>query len=81
MPDSVSIRSEDNLSSVEKTECQLHCDIINVAPARNLAVLWYHGNETIDPPTKGEEYLSRCSTKQYGIFAVKSNCFTIMNIK
>lgn len=47
-PDSVSIRPVDNLSSVvvEEREVQLQCDITNVAPARNLTVRWYRGNET-----------------------------------
>ncbi|KAM7387112.1 hypothetical protein PAMA_009640 [Pampus argenteus] len=48
-PDSVSIQSVDDFSSLEGEKRQLQCDIINVAPVRNLAVLWYHGNETIKP--------------------------------
>uniref|UniRef100_A0A3Q3G6I6 Ig-like domain-containing protein n=1 Tax=Labrus bergylta TaxID=56723 RepID=A0A3Q3G6I6_9LABR len=50
IPDSVSILIVGNLSSVvEAREFQLQCDITNVAPAGNLAVRWYIGNETIEP--------------------------------
>lgn len=34
---------------------QLQCDITNVAPARNLAVRWYRGNETFKPRVEGGE--------------------------
>lgn len=53
-PDSVSIALVNNLTSVvEEREFQLQCDITNVAPARNLTVLWYHGNETLEPHVRG----------------------------
>lgn len=53
-PDSVSILHVNNLTSVvEDREFQLRCDITNVAPARNLAVLWYHGNEILEPHIRG----------------------------
>ncbi|CAJ1075304.1 uncharacterized protein LOC109989268 [Xyrichtys novacula] len=49
-PDSVSILPVGNISSVvEGREFELQCDITNVAPARNLAVQWLIGNETIGP--------------------------------
>ncbi|CAN9505574.1 unnamed protein product [Ophioblennius macclurei] len=49
-PDSVSIHPVDNSSSVlEGRVFQLQCDIINVAPAQMLTVLWYRGNESIGP--------------------------------
>ncbi|XP_059204482.1 hemicentin-1-like [Centropristis striata] len=61
MPDSVSIRPVNNLSSVlEETEFQLHCDITNVAPAGNLVVRWYRGNATFDPPTNGSIQVTGC---------------------
>ncbi|XP_042360313.1 hemicentin-2-like [Plectropomus leopardus] len=60
-PDSVSIRHVDNLSSVvEGREFQLQCDIINVAPAQNLIVRWYQGNETFQPLLKGSMRVTGC---------------------
>ncbi|XP_036945278.1 hemicentin-2-like [Acanthopagrus latus] len=45
-PDSVSILLVDDAGPVvEAVDFQLQCDITNVAPARNLAVRWYIGNE------------------------------------
>ncbi|XP_031168179.1 hemicentin-2-like isoform X2 [Sander lucioperca] len=52
-PDSISIRPINNLSAVvEGRELQLQCDITNVAPAGNLDVRWYRGNETFEPLIK-----------------------------
>lgn len=49
-PDSVSIRTAGDINSVvEDKEFQLQCDITSVAPAQNLIVRWYRGNETIKP--------------------------------
>ncbi|KAE8283339.1 Hemicentin-1 [Larimichthys crocea] len=63
-PDSVSIRLAGNLSSVvEESEFQLQCDIINVAPARNLTVLWYKGNETIKSNTNDSLQVTGCLPK------------------
>uniref|UniRef100_A0A3Q0RKT0 Ig-like domain-containing protein n=1 Tax=Amphilophus citrinellus TaxID=61819 RepID=A0A3Q0RKT0_AMPCI len=48
-PDSVSIYRVNTWSSVEEgKEFQLRCDIVNVAPAQKLSVLWYRnqGEET-----------------------------------
>ncbi|XP_044038551.1 hemicentin-2-like [Siniperca chuatsi] len=60
-PDSVSIRHVDKVSSVvEEREFQLQCDITNVAPAQNLTVRWYQGNETIKPLIKGSMQVSGC---------------------
>nr|XP_020496609.1 uncharacterized protein LOC109989268 [Labrus bergylta] len=60
IPDSVSILIVGNLSSVvEAREFQLQCDITNVAPAGNLAVRWYIGNETIEP-LKGSVRVTGC---------------------
>ncbi|KAL3053555.1 hypothetical protein OYC64_005979 [Pagothenia borchgrevinki] len=57
-PDSVSVSTVDNLSSVvEDKEFQLQCDITNVAPAGNLVVQWYRGNKTI---SKGSLRVSGC---------------------
>ncbi|XP_029292846.1 hemicentin-2-like [Cottoperca gobio] len=57
-PDSVSIRLANNLSAVvEDREFQLQCDITNVAPAGNLVVQWYLGNETL---SKGSLRVSDC---------------------
>ncbi|XP_061905820.1 hemicentin-2-like [Entelurus aequoreus] len=60
MPDSVAIRPEENVSLGEGTLWQLHCDIINVAPAHRLAVRWYHGNETLQPAVRGPLRLADC---------------------
>lgn len=49
-PDTVSIRSVDGLSAVvENRQIQLQCDVTNVAPARNLVVRWFKGNESFEP--------------------------------
>lgn len=41
-PDSVSIYHVHRLSSVEEgKEFQLRCDIVSIAPAQNVTVLWY----------------------------------------
>ncbi|XP_061761099.1 hemicentin-1-like isoform X2 [Nerophis ophidion] len=60
MPDSVVIRPEENVSLGEGTLWQLHCDVINVAPAHRLAVRWYHGNETLQPAVTGPLRLADC---------------------
>ncbi|XP_078125559.1 hemicentin-1 [Sander vitreus] len=60
-PDSVSIRPVNNLSAVvEERELQLQCDITNVAPAGNLDVRWYRGNETFEPLIKGSTRVTGC---------------------
>uniref|UniRef100_A0A669CAY9 Ig-like domain-containing protein n=1 Tax=Oreochromis niloticus TaxID=8128 RepID=A0A669CAY9_ORENI len=42
MPDSVSLK---NLSTVEEgQQFAIQCDVVNVAPARHLSVLWHKGN-------------------------------------
>ncbi|XP_010775772.1 hemicentin-1-like isoform X2 [Notothenia coriiceps] len=57
-PDSVSVSTVNNLSSVvEDKEFQLQCDITNVAPAGNLVVQWYRGNKTL---SKGSLRVSGC---------------------
>ncbi|XP_023135380.2 hemicentin-1 [Amphiprion ocellaris] len=59
-PDSVTIYHLDNSSSVvENRELQLQCDIINVAPAQNLRIHWYRGNETLK---SGSVQMTRCWT-------------------
>ncbi|XP_034750323.1 hemicentin-1-like [Etheostoma cragini] len=65
-PDSVSVRPVDNLNSVvvEEREFQLQCDITNVAPAGNLIVLWYRGNETFEPLTKGSMQVTGCLSEK-----------------
>ncbi|KAF1379666.1 hypothetical protein PFLUV_G00178390 [Perca fluviatilis] len=60
-PDSVSIGPVNNLSSVvEERELRLQCDITNVAPAGNLVVRWYRGNETFEPLIKGSMRVTGC---------------------
>ncbi|XP_070779077.1 vascular cell adhesion protein 1 [Enoplosus armatus] len=60
-PDSVSIHPVDNRSSVvEGREVQLQCDITNVAPAQNLTVRWYKGNETFQPLIQGSMQVTGC---------------------
>ncbi|XP_054463215.1 hemicentin-1-like [Anoplopoma fimbria] len=60
-PDSVSIRHVDALSSVvEEGEFQLQCDITSVAPARNVTVHWYRGDETLEPLSKGSLQVTGC---------------------
>ncbi|XP_070703581.1 hemicentin-1 [Pempheris klunzingeri] len=75
-PDSVSIRPVENLSSVvEDREFQLQCDITNVAPAQNLTVQWYRGNETIEPLAKGSLRVAGClpeSDTDCGLFGIRS---------
>ncbi|XP_067426373.1 intercellular adhesion molecule 5 [Thunnus thynnus] len=50
-PDNVSISDSYNDVMVEGIERQLTCDIINVAPVRNLTVKWYRGNEIVETQT------------------------------
>lgn len=47
MPDIVSVSALDPASMVEGMEYSLMCDVMNVAPAKNLIVKWYKGNETV----------------------------------
>ncbi|XP_005468795.1 hemicentin-1 isoform X3 [Oreochromis niloticus] len=48
-PDSVSIYHVDRLSYVEEGEqFQLRCDIVSVAPAQNLTVLWYKNQDILE---------------------------------
>lgn len=64
MPDSVSVRPVDNFMSVrEGKEIQLQCDITNVAPARDLSVRWYKGNETFGPLIRGSIQVTGCMTE------------------
>ncbi|XP_024657996.2 intercellular adhesion molecule 1 isoform X2 [Maylandia zebra] len=52
MPDSVSLK---NLSAVvESQQFAIQCDIVNVAPARNLSVLWHKGNKILSSQTFDE---------------------------
>ena len=47
-PDSVSISQASHTGPmVEGTEYQLQCDIINIAPVRNLTVIWYKEHKAI----------------------------------
>ncbi|KAG7505129.1 intercellular adhesion molecule 1 [Solea senegalensis] len=63
-PDSVSILPVHNLSSlVEGEELQLRCDVIRVAPAQNVTVRWYHGNDTVEPLINGSMRLMDCVPK------------------
>ncbi|XP_057717561.1 hemicentin-2-like isoform X2 [Corythoichthys intestinalis] len=59
-PDSVTVRSVNNATFLEGEQCQLHCDIINVAPAQSLLVRWYHGNQTIKPSIREPLQLTDC---------------------
>uniref|UniRef100_A0A8C3AI26 Ig-like domain-containing protein n=1 Tax=Cyclopterus lumpus TaxID=8103 RepID=A0A8C3AI26_CYCLU len=60
-PDSVSIRPVVGSSSaVEQREFQLQCDITSVAPAANVAVRWYRGNETFEPLRRGPLRVTGC---------------------
>lgn len=59
-PDSVSVRLVDNGPVVEERAFQLRCDITNVAPAENLVVRWYRGNETFEPLIKGSLGVTGC---------------------
>ncbi|XP_061605913.1 uncharacterized protein icam3 [Phyllopteryx taeniolatus] len=57
-PDSVTVRPVNN--ATEGEQCQLHCDIINVAPAQSLIVRWYQGNQTIEPSLREPLRLADC---------------------
>ncbi|XP_068435511.1 hemicentin-2 isoform X2 [Clinocottus analis] len=60
-PDSVSIRPVgDSSSVVEQRELQLRCDITGVAPAANVAVRWFRGNETLEPLVRGSLRVTGC---------------------
>lgn len=60
-PDNVSIHLVGNRSSVwEERMFQLRCDITNVAPAENLVVRWYRGNETFEPLIKDSLRVTGC---------------------
>lgn len=55
LPESISINHVGSASAVEEDkEFQLQCNITNVAPVRNLAVLWYQDNKIFNPENKGE---------------------------
>ncbi|XP_030591989.1 intercellular adhesion molecule 1-like [Archocentrus centrarchus] len=45
MPDSVSLKHFNSM--VEGQQYSIQCDIVNVAPARNLYVLWHKGNKVL----------------------------------
>lgn len=72
-PDSVSIYHVDRLSYVEEGEqFQLRCDIVSVAPAQNLTVLWYKN--------QGEELF--CKYYKCGVRDLQHNtiqCFEILS--
>uniref|UniRef100_A0A672IYR1 Ig-like domain-containing protein n=1 Tax=Salarias fasciatus TaxID=181472 RepID=A0A672IYR1_SALFA len=72
-PDSVSIRPLENSSSVlEDRAFQLHCDIINVAPAQMLTVQWYRGSEAIGPGVLSLEDCQPDDVRNCDIGVVKS---------
>ncbi|XP_042074591.1 cell adhesion molecule 3 isoform X2 [Haplochromis burtoni] len=49
MPDSVSLK---NLRTVEEgRQFVIQCDVVNVAPARNLSVVWHKGNKILSSQT------------------------------
>ncbi|XP_039466796.1 cell adhesion molecule 3-like isoform X1 [Oreochromis aureus] len=50
MPDSVSLR-QNSSTGKEGQQFAIQCDIVNVAPARNLSVLWHKGNKILNPET------------------------------
>lgn len=53
-PASVSIQPLHNTNPLkEEEELQLQCNINSVAPAQNLYVRWYHGNNTLEPLIQG----------------------------
>ncbi|XP_077591222.1 hemicentin-2 [Stigmatopora nigra] len=59
-PDTVTVRSVNNVTFMEGQPCKMHCDIINVAPAQSLIVRWYHGNQTIEPSNREPLRLMDC---------------------
>uniref|UniRef100_A0A3Q0RGN4 Ig-like domain-containing protein n=1 Tax=Amphilophus citrinellus TaxID=61819 RepID=A0A3Q0RGN4_AMPCI len=52
MPDSVSLKNLNRM--VEGQQYAIQCDIVNVAPARNLSVLWHKGNKILFSQTFDE---------------------------
>ncbi|XP_061703190.1 uncharacterized protein LOC133515010 isoform X2 [Syngnathoides biaculeatus] len=58
--DSVTLRPVKDTMFLEGEQCQLHCDIINVAPAQSLIVRWYQGNQTIEPSIREPLRLADC---------------------
>ncbi|CAI5659780.1 unnamed protein product [Oreochromis niloticus] len=50
MPDSVSLR-QNSTTVKEGEQFAIQCDIVNVAPARNLSVLWHKGNKILNSET------------------------------
>uniref|UniRef100_A0A668U4T0 Ig-like domain-containing protein n=1 Tax=Oreochromis aureus TaxID=47969 RepID=A0A668U4T0_OREAU len=52
MPDSVSLK---NLRTVEEgQQFAIECDVVNVAPARNLSIVWHRGNKNLSSQTFDE---------------------------
>lgn len=55
MPDRMSITQISQMGPMEEGEkYRLQCDIVNVAPARNLSVHWHKGNKIIHTETFDE---------------------------
>ncbi|XP_026019460.1 intercellular adhesion molecule 1-like [Astatotilapia calliptera] len=50
MPDSVSLR-QNSTTVKEGEQFAIQCDIVNVAPARNLSMLWHKGNKILNSET------------------------------
>ncbi|XP_029365347.1 hemicentin-1-like [Echeneis naucrates] len=59
-PDEVFIRADKNSSLAAGQKLQLQCIVTEVAPARNVVVQWYHGNDTFEPTTTGSIQLIGC---------------------
>ncbi|XP_059204640.1 vascular cell adhesion protein 1-like [Centropristis striata] len=57
-PDTVSMWTNHKGLMVEGVKYEMHCDIVNVAPAKNLSVLWYKGNQIVSTHTFSESELS-----------------------
>ncbi|CAI5675824.1 unnamed protein product [Oreochromis niloticus] len=50
MPDSVSLR-QNSTTVKEGQQFAIQCDIVNVAPARNLSIVWHRGNKNLNSET------------------------------